>query len=165
MTYARVARRRVRGAAAAAALAGMLVLSACSDGGGPDDDASAGPSGTPSASSAQDTGGTGGTRSPSGTLEGSWLTTAGGSAVALVVTGDDAALFGSKGTVCSGSADAGSIRLTCAVGDDSRTSGTVDSVDGTTLKVTWDGGPGQETYQRAEGGQLPSGLPTAGPGL
>jgi len=138
------------------------VLSACSDGGGSDDDSSPTASAAPTAAQTQETGGS--TSSPEDGLEGSWLTTSGGSAVALVITGDEAALFGSKGAVCSGSASARSIRLTCADGDDSRSSGTVDSVSGDTLKVTWSGDLGQESYQRAEGGTLPSGLPTAGLG-
>jgi hypothetical protein len=150
----------------AAAVAGALALSACSDGGGSEDDGS--PSGgatssasaTPSATETSGNGG-GGTASPAGGLEGSWLTTADGSAIALVVTGTQAALFGSKGTVCSGTATTASIKLTCTDGDAERASGTVDSVDGSTLKVTWSGGS-QETYQRAEGGQLPSGFPTTG---
>ncbi|MET9733540.1 hypothetical protein ABZZ79_23660 [Streptomyces sp. NPDC006458] len=161
-TYARVARRRLRGAAAAAGLTGVLVLSGCTDDGSGDDRSpGASVSATPSADGTPDGGRT---SSPPGTLEGSWLTTSEGSAVALVVTGGEAALFGSKGAVCSGSASAGSIRLTCTVGGDDRALGTVDSVDDTTLKVTWEGRLGQETYQRAEGGKLPSGLPTAGLG-
>jgi hypothetical protein len=164
VAYARVARRRVRVrcAAAAAGLAGLLVLSGCGDGGGSDDDTSPTASAAPTAPDTRETGGS--TSPPEGGVAGSWLTTSGGSAVALVITGEEAALFGSKGTVCSGSATARSIRLTCADGDDSRSSGTVDSVDGDTLKVTWSGDLGQETYQRAEGGKLPSGLPTAGLG-
>ncbi|WP_437070919.1 hypothetical protein [Streptomyces sp. enrichment culture] len=153
--------RRVRLGAVTAALAGTLVLSACSDDGGSEDDAYPSTSPTPSATAPSATGGA--TTAPAGGLEGSWLTTADGDAVALVVTGEQAALFGSKGSVCSGTARSGSIRLTCADGDDQRTSGTVDSVDGSTLKVTWSGGT-RETYQRAEGGKLPTGLPTAGLG-
>ncbi|MFI9151142.1 hypothetical protein [Streptomyces sp. NPDC053367] len=160
MTYTRVARGRPRFAAAAAALTSLLLLSACSNGGGSDDDSAPTVSATPTAAQTRQT--DGGTPSPADGLEGSWITTSGGSAVALVITGDEAALFGSKGSVCSGSASARSIRLTCAESDDPWTSGTVDFVDGDTLKVTWSGGPGQETYQRAEGGKLPSGLPTAG---
>lgn len=152
--------RLVRLAAATAALAGTLVLSACSDDGGSEDGASPDASGTPSATAPSTTGGA--TPSPAGGIEGSWLTTADGDAVALVVTGREAALFGSKGSVCSGTATASSIRLTCADGDVERASGTVDSVDGSALKVTWSGGT-QETYQRAEGGKLPTGLPTGLP--
>ena len=53
------------------------------------------------------------------------------------------------------------IRLTCSDGSKSRAVGMVDSVSGTTLKVTWEGDLGKETYTKSEGGQLPTGLPTA----
>ncbi|MGW3724460.1 hypothetical protein [Streptomyces sp. NPDC000851] len=169
-TYARVlVHRRLR--IAAAALTGVLALTAltaCSDDGSTDDSAP-----SPSASSADTGGGTGGggsSGSPSaaGDLQGSWLATTDGEAVALVVTGDDAGLFATGGTVCSGRVGKASgtptIRLTCPDGSDERGTGTVDSVGATTLKVTWDGGLGSETYTKAEGGKLPSGLPTAGLG-
>jgi hypothetical protein len=98
-------------------------------------------------------------------LQGSWITTADGRIVALVVTGKRAGIFVTGGTVCSGTAGAeggtGMIRLTCPDGGGERTTGRVDAVGGTTLKVTWSGKTGQETYTKAEGGRLPSGLPTA----
>ncbi|MGP2438305.1 hypothetical protein [Streptomyces sp. JW3] len=101
-------------------------------------------------------------------LAGSWLATTGGKAVALVVTGKQAGLFATGGTVCSGSAGTTdgtrTIRLSCTDGSDDRASGTVESVDGSTLKVDWAGGLGTETYTKAEGGRLPSGLPTEGLG-
>ncbi|MFF0203140.1 hypothetical protein [Streptomyces sp. NPDC005017] len=155
-----MARRRLRGAAVAAGLTGVLVLSGCTDDGQGNGEPTPGAT-SPSASATPDGGAT---PAAGDTLEGTWLTTSEGSAVGLVVTGEQAALFGSKGMVCSGSASAGSIRLTCTTGGDDRALGTVDSVDGTTLKVTWEGRLGQETYQRAEGGKLPSGFPTGGLG-
>jgi hypothetical protein len=94
-------------------------------------------------------------------VQGSWLATTGGKAVALVITGDQAGLFATGGTVCSGTAGPETIRLTCTDGSKDRATGVVDSVDGTTLKVTWKGGLGAETYTRSEGGTLPTGLPTA----
>ncbi|MEU0738602.1 hypothetical protein [Streptomyces sp. NPDC006134] len=114
-------------------------------------------------------GGPGGSPSAgAGRLEGSWLATTGGRAVALVVTGGKAAVFAMGGTVCSGTVGvrAGQevIRLKCADGGEDRTNGTVDSVGGTTLKVTWEGGVGPETYTKARGGKFPSGLPTSGVG-
>ncbi|MGP4090665.1 hypothetical protein [Streptomyces sp. KR55] len=163
-TYARVlVHRRVR--IAAAALTGVLALTACSEDGSTDDSAP-----SPSASSADTGGGTGGggssgLTSAAGDLQGSWFATTDGEAVALVVTGDDAGLFATGGTVCSGRVGKASgtptIRLTCPDRSDERGTGTVDSVGATTLKVTWEGGLGAETYTKAEGGKLPSGLPTA----
>ncbi|MFE5752918.1 hypothetical protein ACFQ7I_04210 [Streptomyces massasporeus] len=156
----------VRVAAAAAGLAGALVLSACSSDGGSDDDAGSGPA--PSASASAGTGGDSGSGSgdaAGGELAGSWLATTDGKAVALVITGKQAALFGTGGSVCSGTAGEESgmrmIRLKCTDGSKDRATGMVDSVNGSSLKVTWEGGLGAETYRKAEGGKLPTGLPTA----
>ncbi|WP_425586477.1 hypothetical protein [Streptomyces ziwulingensis] len=110
-------------------------------------------------------GGDGSPSTPADALEGSWLATTDGKAVALVVTGKQAGLFAVGGTVCSGTAgdQAGAltIRLKCTGGDDDRATGRVESVGGSTLKVDWEGGVGVETYTKAEGARLPSGLPTA----
>ncbi len=172
----RSARRSVRAAAVAVGLMGALALTACTDGGDSDDGSSGGGSGggdkssaAPSASASAETGGgSGGSPSASGDLEGSWLATADGQAVALMVTGDKAALFATGGTVCSGTAGEASgtrtIRLKCTAGSDDRATGTVESVDDTSLVVTWEGGVGEETYARSEGGSLPPGLPTEGLG-
>ncbi|GGL89167.1 hypothetical protein GCM10010129_36230 [Streptomyces fumigatiscleroticus] len=154
-------------AAAAATLAGALALTACGEGDGSDDDATDAASATPTASASADTGGsTGGSASaPADELEGSWVTTADGKAVALMINGEQAGLFATGGTVCSGTAGEQSgtrtIRLKCTDGSDDRASGKVASVSGTTLRITWDGALGEETYTKAEGGQLPTGLPTA----
>ncbi|MFE4670219.1 hypothetical protein ACFRI7_07730 [Streptomyces sp. NPDC056716] len=104
-----------------------------------------------------------------GDLEGSWVTGSGdGKVVALIVTGARAAVFATGGSVCSGTAGETDgervISLKCTGGGDERASGTVDSVSATTLDVTWEGTLGTETYTKAEGGKLPSGLPTAGLG-
>ncbi|MFJ9020731.1 hypothetical protein ACIRPU_12195 [Streptomyces sp. NPDC102259] len=164
-------RRPVRAAAVAVAatLAGVLVLTGCSDDGGSDDGSSA----TPTTA----TGGTGGATdsasasasvSAAGELEGSWLATTDGKAVALIITGKQAALFVTGGSVCSGTAgeEAGMqmIHLKCTSGKGDRTTGMVDSADARSLKVTWSGAVGKETFAKAEGGQWPSGLPTAGLG-
>ncbi|MFI6937244.1 hypothetical protein [Streptomyces sp. NPDC050287] len=148
----------------AAGLAGALALTACSGDAGSDDEPSTG-SGT-SASASADTGGGGGapstSKGTSGALQGNWLATTGGKAVALVVTGAKAGLFSTGGTTCGGTAaeasDHWTIRLTCKDGNKDRTDGVVDSVSGKTLKVTWKSGLGEETYTRAEGGTLPTGL-------
>jgi hypothetical protein len=156
----------VRVAAAAAGLAGVLVLSACSSGGDSGDDPSAAPSPSASASAPADKdSGSGSGGSSGGALAGSWLATTGGKAVALVITGKQAALFATGGSVCSGTAGEESgmrmIRLKCTDGSKDRATGMVDSVDKNSLKVTWEGGLGAETYTKAEGGKLPTGLPTA----
>ncbi|MFF6913905.1 hypothetical protein [Streptomyces sp. NPDC012466] len=156
----------VRAAAAAAGLAGALALTACSSGGDSGDDSASSPAPSLSAS-AGTVGGSGdaGSGGPAGELEGSWLATTGGKAVALVITGKQAALFATGGSVCSGTAGEASgmrmIRLKCTDGSKDRASGMVDSVNGSSLKVTWEGGLGAETYTKAEGGKLPTGLPTA----
>ncbi|MFD3498842.1 hypothetical protein ACFWWT_17070 [Streptomyces sp. NPDC058676] len=167
-TFSRTAARRwMRSAAAAASLAGVLTLTACSGDGGSGEESSAEPSTTASASA--DTGGTSGGSEgatvASDGLEGSWLATTDGDAVALVVTGTKAGLFATGGAVCSGTAGKESgaemIRLTCSDGSKDRAEGTVDSIGESTLEVTWKSGLGKETYTRSEGGQLPSDLPTA----
>lgn len=165
--------RRMRVAAVAASLAGALALTACSGDGGSDSDPTAGSTGasgpSASASASADTGGgTGGSGSAAGGLAGSWLATTDGKAVALVVTGKEAGLFATGGIVCSGTAGEEDgmrmIRLKCSDGSKDRAVGMVDSVGKTSLKVTWEGGLGAETYTKAEGGSLPTGLPTAGLG-
>jgi len=162
-----VSHRRAPIAVAAAGLTAALALAGCSG----DSDSGDKESATPSASTATstataDTGGSSGTTKQAAELEGSWLATTGGKAVALVINGTKAGLFATGGTVCSGTAgeEAGMqmIHLTCTDGNKDRKSGMVDSVNSTGMKVTWSGGGlGAETYTKAEGGQLPSGLPTA----
>ncbi|MFJ5530026.1 hypothetical protein [Streptomyces sp. NPDC093261] len=164
MTAIHVTRRQARVSLASAGLAAALLLTGCTSGSGDDGSGTGGGSSTPSAAgSTADTGG-----SPSakaGKLEGSWLATTGGKAVALVITGKQAGLFATGGTVCSGTAgeEAGMqmIHLKCTDGSKSRATGMVDSVNSTSMKVTWQGGLGAESYVKAEGGKLPSGLPTA----
>ncbi|MFG2637360.1 hypothetical protein ACGFX8_26495 [Streptomyces sp. NPDC048362] len=153
---------RVRSAALAAGLAGALALALTACGGGDSKGDSSSPSsaGTSPSSSTGPTSVTG----TSGQLQGSWITTAGGKVVALVINGKKAGVFATGGTVCSGTAGSESgmrmIHLTCTDGSKDRVSGMVDSVDAKTMKVTWSGKVGQETYTRAEGGKLPSGLPS-----
>lgn len=162
-------RRRMRIAAAAVSLAGALTLTACGGGGDSDSDDSSSPSASASSTATADTGGgTGGSSSsaaPSGDLAGSWLATTKGKAVVLMVNGTEAGLFATGGTVCSGTAGEEDgmqmIHLKCTDGSKDRQTGMVDSVGKTSLKVTWEGGLGTETYTKSEGGQLPSGLPTA----
>ncbi|MFD7998681.1 hypothetical protein [Streptomyces mirabilis] len=151
--------------ALAAGLAGTLALTGCSsDSGSGSGDGSASPGA--SASGTAGTGGGSGTPSAATSkLEGSWVATTGGKAVVLVITGKQAGLFTTGRTVCTGTAgdEAGMqmIHLKCTDGNKDRATGMVDSVNSTTLKVTWSGKLGKESYTKAEGGQLPSGLPTA----
>lgn len=166
-TAATATRRRVRAAAAAVSLVGVLALTACSGGGGSDDETSGSPSASATASA--DTGGTSGGTTAADGLQGSWLATTDGDAVALVVTGTEVGLFATGGAMCGGilekesGAESGAqkIRLTCSDGNKDRAEGTVDSVGKTSLKVTWEGRLGTESFTRSKGGQLPSGLPTA----
>jgi len=81
-----------------------------------------------------------------------------------MVEGGKASLYATGGTVCNGTAEGGAIRLTCLAGKKDRTSGTVESVDAGKLVVTWAGSVGKETYTKADGGALPSGVPTGGLG-
>ncbi|MCX4907742.1 hypothetical protein [Streptomyces sp. NBC_00878] len=173
-TSATFSRGQARIAAAAAGLAAALVLTTGCSGDGGSDDSPSSTGSTPSASA--DTGGgtgdstgdgTGGSdksKGKVGALEGSWLATTGGKAVALVITGEEAGLFSTGGSVCSGTAGETSgmrmIELKCSDGNKDRAEGMVDSVNATNLKVTWEG-LGEETYTKAEGGKLPSGMPTA----
>ncbi|MGV9337540.1 hypothetical protein [Streptomyces sp. NPDC003688] len=164
---------RVRIGAAAAGVIGVLVLTGCGGGGGDDSsDSSPTASAAPSASGSPtgaETGGTGdaGDAAKGGVaeLQGSWITTSGGKVVALVITGRQAGLFATGGAVCSGTAGEESgmrmIHLTCKGDSGHRSTGMVDSATKDALKITWSGGPGKETYTKAEGGTLPSGLPSA----
>jgi hypothetical protein len=155
----------VRTAAVAAGLVGALAaLTACSGGGGDGDKTAS--SSTPSATSASASpSGSGAAKGASGKLQGSWITTSGGKIVALVITGKKAGLFvtGRKAW-CQGAAGEESgmqmIHLTCPDGNKDRVTGMVDSVDAKGMTVSWSGRTGKETYTKAEGGKLPSALPT-----
>ncbi|AOR37181.1 hypothetical protein BFF78_19250 [Streptomyces fodineus] len=145
----------------------LAALTACSGGGGGDKTASsATPSATAaSASSSGSSSGSGAVTGASGKLQGSWITTNGGKIVALVITGKKAGLFvtGRKAW-CQGAAGQESgmqmIHLTCPDGNKDRVTGMVDSVDAKSMTVSWSGTTGKETYTKAEGGKLPSALPT-----
>ncbi|UUU24057.1 hypothetical protein [Streptomyces sp. DSM 40750] len=155
------ARRRIRVAAAAAGLAAALVLTGCSsgdDGESEAEESSAAPTATESADG-DDSGDSSGAKTE---LQGNWLATTGGKPVALFVNGDEVAVF--VGTsVCSGkvsdTANMRMISLKCQDGSDDRTEGMVDEASSKSLTITWEGGVGEETFQKAEG-SLPSGLPT-----
>ncbi|WJV47087.1 hypothetical protein [Streptomyces flavofungini] len=153
--------------AAVASVAAALVLTGCSSDGddkadgdkGKDKGASDSASKTPG-DSGSDSGADG--EDVSGEdLEGSWVATTGGKPVALVISKSRATLVGEH--VCNGFAAVGgerTVKLKCADGDMDRTKGTIDSVDGKTLKITWEGF-GKDEFLRTKGGKLPEGLPTA----
>ncbi|WP_256725782.1 hypothetical protein [Streptomyces sp. IMTB 2501] len=155
----------MRTATVAAGLVGALAaLTACS--GGISSKAASSP--TPSAtvkSAAPSPSGSRAVAGASAKLQGSWIATSGGKIVALVITGKKAGLFvtGRKAW-CQGVAgkDSGMqmIHLTCPDGNKDRATGMVESVDGKGMTVNWSGKIGQETYTKAEGGKLPSTLPT-----
>ncbi|MET8981771.1 hypothetical protein ABZX85_39885 [Streptomyces sp. NPDC004539] len=142
-------------------LVGVVVLAGCSGEG----DSSPSPSPTTASASASASAGASASPSASATpLAGSWLGTGGGQAVVLMVEGGKASLYATGGTVCNGTAgeEAGMqmIHLTCLAGKKDRTTGMVDSVDAEKLVVTWTGSVGKETYTKADGAVLPSGVPT-----
>jgi hypothetical protein len=157
---------RVRLGAVTGGLAAVLVLTGCSssdDGGDKGSgDSSASATATPSDSS-------GPSDAKGASLDGSWLATKGGKAVALVIGNGKAALFTSGGISCNGTGgeEMGMqmIHLKCTDGSDDRSEGMVKSVSGTTLQVSWEGF-GDETYTKSKDGKLPDGLPTKGlPGV
>ncbi|MFF2849800.1 hypothetical protein ACFVT5_26200 [Streptomyces sp. NPDC058001] len=161
------ASRRVRAGAVTVGLAALFALTGCTS-----DTAEPSGSSPPSSSSSApspsgaDAGSGADSGADAGSVEGSWVATNDGKVVALVVTGSQVGLFETGGSVCSGSVSKDSkmqmIKLTCTSGKDNRAHGMVDSVTAGTLKVTWEGGLGTETYRKTKDGQLPDGLPTAG---
>ena len=156
----------VRIVGAVAGLAGALVLTACSGGDSKDGASSSTPSASATSTATADSGGSGSSPSAaSDGLQGNWLATTDGKAVALVITGKQAALFTTSGNVCSGTAgeEAGMqmIHLKCTDGSKTRATGMIGSVSKSGLAVTWSGSLGKETYTHAEGDKWPSGLPTA----
>ncbi|MEU8434093.1 hypothetical protein AB0F18_14430 [Streptomyces sp. NPDC029216] len=149
----------------AAGLAAALTLTACGSDSSPKADAkpssaastpTAAPTAAPTAGASTGTGaGTG-----AGTLEGGWISIQ--KSVVLTVKGQKAFVVeGTTGLTCEGTASGADLDLKCPAGG-TRSKGKVDSVDATTLKVTWEGAAGQDTFQKSEPGKLPSlpALPT-----
>ncbi|MEU3051660.1 hypothetical protein [Streptomyces griseus] len=154
------------GAVVAAALAAALTLTAC----GSDDDAGK-DSGADSAASATPGGGGGGDDSSgesggagpdAAALEGTWVGLTDGKNVTVSVAARKVALVADQ-SVCQGDVkDMGGepmLALTCTGGSTDRTMGAIDSVDGSKLVVSWDGGA-KDTLTKAEPGKLPSGMPS-----
>ncbi|MFD7295654.1 hypothetical protein ACFV9W_20400 [Streptomyces sp. NPDC059897] len=97
--------------------------------------------------------------------EGVWKASGGGKPVVLVVGAKQAALTTADGHLCTGTlAGDGKPTLTlrCADGNTDRTKGAVESNDGGTMRVSWDGGT-KDTFKKAKDGELPTGLPSGLP--
>ncbi|MGW5866320.1 hypothetical protein ACWFRJ_29515 [Streptomyces sp. NPDC055239] len=158
--------RNVRIGAAAAGLVAALVLTGCSSDGGDGGDGGNGGDAGKDKSSAGASAGSDGSDAPDeggakdGSSEGSWVATADGNPLALVIAGKQATLLG-ENVLCSGTAGGEKVTLKCAKGDSGRTEGTIESVDKTSMTVSWQGA-GKDQFRRTEGGKLPEGLPTAG---
>lgn len=155
----------IRFAAAVTGLGAALALAGCGGGSGSPADAKGvgGDTADRTATSAPPPPTPSGT-APAGPLDGSWLTTTGGKAVALVISGSNAGLFQTDGVSCAGVTAEKSgkrgIKLNCSDGGGGRDEGMVESVDARTLKIHWHE-LGEETFQKAKGnGQLPTGLPS-----
>ncbi|OKK24480.1 hypothetical protein AMK09_06720 [Streptomyces sp. CB02488] len=163
-------RKLVRtGAVVVTGLLTALALTGCgSDNDKPDSDSDKG-SGSASAPTPDHSDGssTGGGDGASGggpeALEGAWAGQTDGKAVVLSVAHGKAVVVADS-HVCSGSAkgtDKVTLELRCADGDTDRTAGTIESNDGKTVVVAWDGGTkdslGKTDADSLEG--LP-GLPT-----
>ncbi|WAL96982.1 hypothetical protein [Streptomyces sp. Je 1-369] len=162
-----------------AGLAAALVLSGCGSGGGGDGGGGGGTgggggkkngsssgssSGGSTDGSTDGSAGSGGSGSEGGSLEGSWIATSGGKPLVLAVTGKTVTLLG-EDVLCNGTADGGAgsqtLTLKCPKGNGDRTAGRVESVNGKSMKVAWEGA-GTDEFLKTEGGKLPEGLPTAG---
>ncbi|MFI6722627.1 hypothetical protein NRF20_25030 [Streptomyces sp. R-74717] len=93
-------------------------------------------------------------------LEGGWAGKTDGKAVVLSVASGKAVLV-TEQRACTGTVkDVGKVMLAlkCADGDTDRTMGTIESNDGKTVVVSWDGGT-KDTLAKTEPGAIPSGLP------
>ncbi|MCX4963872.1 hypothetical protein OHA98_03365 [Streptomyces sp. NBC_00654] len=151
------------GAVVAAGLAAALALTACggdSDGGDKDKAAGsgAGQSAAPGGGAENGSGDSAGTDAAS--LEGTWAGLTDGKAVALSVASGKAALVADQ-AVCQGEVkDMGEpmLSLKCSDGGTGRTMGSIESNDGKTLVVSWEGGA-KDTLAKTEPGKMPTSLP------
>ncbi|MFH9268174.1 hypothetical protein ACH4KN_28570 [Streptomyces sp. NPDC017546] len=155
------------GAVAVAALAASLALTAC---GG--DDASKDSGADSSASATPGSGGNGSGESAGGgaadpaALEGTWVGLTDAKNVTVSISARKVALVADQ-SVCQGDVkDMGGepmLALKCTGGSTDRTMGAIDSVDGTKLVLSWDGGV-KDTLTKADPAKLPSGMPSL-PGM
>ncbi|MFD0021856.1 hypothetical protein [Streptomyces sp. NPDC058382] len=159
-------RKLVRtGAVVATGLLTALALTGCgSDGDKASSDkdsgsASAPPAGGGDASDSSTGGGDGASTGGIKALEGAWAGQSDGKAVVLSVASGKAVVVADS-HVCSGSAkgtDKVTLELKCADGDTARTAGSIESNDGKTVVVAWDGG-GKDTLAKTDADSL-EGLP------
>ncbi|WNI31017.1 hypothetical protein [Streptomyces sp. ITFR-6] len=159
-------RKLVRtGAVVATGLLTALALTGCgSDNDKPDADKGSGSASAPAPDHSDGSsagGGSGGGTSADGlkALEGAWAGQTDGKAVVLSVAHGKAVVVADS-HVCSGSAkgtDKVTLALKCADGDTDRSAGTVESNDGKTVVVSWDGGT-KDSLGRTDADSL-EGLP------
>ncbi|MCX4676276.1 hypothetical protein OG413_13345 [Streptomyces sp. NBC_01433] len=153
------------GAVVAAGLLATIALTGCggdSDSGGDSDPGKGSGSGAaqsekPGGDGSKDTG-SGGTDAAA--LEGTWAGLTDGKAVALSIASGKVALVADQ-AVCQGEVkDMGEVMLalTCTDGTKGRTMGSIESNDGKTVVVSWQGGA-KDTLAKTEPGKMPTGLP------
>ncbi|MEU8465437.1 hypothetical protein [Streptomyces sp. NPDC029003] len=147
--------------AAATGIAAVLTLTGCGSDSAPAADKKETPVIAPAPAASPTAGGAGGA-AKAGTLDGGWISMQNpGKSVVLTVKGQTAFVVeAATGLTCEGTSTGAALDLKCPAGV-TRSKGKVDSVDATTLKVTWEGAAGTDTFQRSEG-KLPSlpALPT-----
>ncbi|WP_329034739.1 hypothetical protein OIE71_19205 [Streptomyces sp. NBC_01725] len=157
-------RKIVRTSVVAAGVVVALTLTGC--GGGDSGDDSAKDKGArTSAPGEPDAGGgesTPADEASADSLEGTWAGTTEGKAVALSVKEGKAALIADE-HICQGDVEEMGgepmLSLKCADGNTERTMGSIDSNDGKTLVLSWEGGA-KDSLAKTEPGKLPGGLPT-----
>ncbi|MEV8396981.1 hypothetical protein [Streptomyces niveus] len=161
-------RRLVRSGVAAAGLVVALTLGGCGGGDSGDDSGKDKNSEAPAPSASDDAGGDEATPDATTTadsLEGSWAGMTEGKAVALSVKEGKAALIADE-HICQGAVeDMGGepmLSLKCADGNTDRTMGSIDSNDGKTLVLSWEGGT-KDSLTKTDPGKLPDELPTGIP--
>lgn len=154
----------VRTSVVAAGLVVALTLTGCGGSDSGDDSAKDKGTGTP-APSEPDAGGGEPTPADGASadgLEGTWAGMTQGKAVALSVKEGKAALIADE-HICQGAVEEMGgepmLSLKCADGNTDRTMGSIDSNDGKTLVLSWEGGA-KDSLSRTEPGELPGGLPT-----
>ncbi|MDG9685803.1 hypothetical protein QC334_24250 [Streptomyces sp. DH18] len=152
------------GAVAVAALAAALALTACgSDDASKDSGADSTASATPGGGGDKGSGESAGSgATDAAALEGSWVGLTDAKNVTVSIAGGKVALVADQ-SVCQGDVkDMGGepmLALKCTGGSTDRTMGAIDSVDGTKLVLSWDGGV-KDTLTKADPGKLPSDMPS-----
>ncbi|MFI7288312.1 hypothetical protein ACIBRY_16920 [Streptomyces anulatus] len=156
------------GAVAVAALAASLALTACGgDDASKDSGADSAASATPGSGGGDGSGESAGSGAVSAAaLEGTWVGLTDAKNVTVSISARKVALVADQ-SVCQGDVkDMGGepmLALKCTGGSTDRTMGAIDSVDGTKLVLSWDGGV-KDTLTKADPGKLPSDMPSL-PGL